>query len=34
VRRADEVEIGETVDIRLAHGGLVAQVEASQEDPT
>ncbi len=34
VRRAHEVEIGETVDVRLAHGGLVAQVEASQEEPT
>jgi exodeoxyribonuclease VII large subunit len=33
VRRADEIEIGETVDVRLGRGRLGARVESRQEEP-
>ena len=32
VRRAGEVEVGQSVDLRLAQGGLVARVESRREE--
>jgi exodeoxyribonuclease VII large subunit len=32
VRRPGEVEVGESVDLRLAHGGLAARVESRREE--